>query len=208
MPRGVQYHLLNVLAGAKSAASAEIEALMHEPKRANSTLGCGKIEAMFMDAYREFITLPSANQSYRTLFLSLADQGKLPAVFHCTTGKDRTTGWAAAALLTLLGVPKETVMADFMRTNEYTLPQFMQVTEDFVAVGGDRAIAEAVFGVKAEYLEASFDEMQKRYGTIERYFSEVLGIHAAGQNALRALYAKGDSRPVEFAEPANPELNM
>ena len=187
MPPGVRYHLLNVLADAKSAAPAELEKLMHEPKKANAALGGGKIEKLFMEAYREFITLPSAKQSYRTLFLSLADHKNLPAVFHCTTGKDRT-GWGAAALLTLLGVPKETVMADFMRTNDYTLPQFKPVIDEFVAAGGDRAIAEAVFGVKQEYLEASFDEMQKEYGTIERYFSEGLGIDTAGQNALRELY--------------------
>ena len=187
MPPGVRYHLLNVLADAKSAATAELEALLHEPKKANVALGAGKIEALFREGYREFISLPSAKQSYRTLFLSLADRGKAPGVFHCTTGKDRT-GWAAAALLTLLGVPKETVMADYMRTNEYTLPQFKHVIDDFGAAGGDRAIAVAIFGVKPEYLEASFDEMQKQYGTIERYFSEALGIDAAGQKALCNLY--------------------
>ncbi|MGD8589147.1 MAG: tyrosine-protein phosphatase [Chromatiales bacterium] len=192
MPPGVQYHLLNVLADAKSSAPAELEKLMHDPKQANVALGDGKVEAMFKDAYREFITLPSAKQSYRTLFLSLADREKLPAVFHCTTGKDRT-GWAAAALLTLLGVPKETVMADFMRTNEYTLPQFQPVIDAFVAAGGDRAIPLAVFGVKREYLEASLDEMQKRYGTIDRYFSDALGIDATGQIALRALYTESDN---------------
>ena len=187
MPAGVQYHMLDVLADAKSSAPAEIEALMHEPKKANVSLGDGKIEKMFTDAYREFISLPSARASYRTLFLALTDRGNLPAVFHCTTGKDRT-GWAAAALLTLLGVPKDTVMADFMRTNEYTLPQFKPVIDEFVAAGGERAIANAVFGVKSEYLEASFGEMRKRYGTIEGYFSEGLGIGPGEQKALRDLY--------------------
>ncbi len=42
--------------------------------------------------------------------------------------------------------------------------------------------------VKAEYLQASFDEMQKQYGTIERYFSDGLGIDAARQKALRDLF--------------------
>jgi protein-tyrosine phosphatase len=191
IPAGVKWHLLNVLADAKSAAPAELEALMHDPKKANAALGNGKIEALFMEGYREFISLPSAKQSYRTLFQSLADPDKLPGVFHCTTGKDRT-GWAAAALLTLLGVPKETVMADYMRTNEYTLPQYQRVIDGFVAAGGERAIAEAIFGVKAEYLQASFDAMLKQYGTIERYFSEGLGIDAASQQALKKLYL---SRP-------------
>jgi protein-tyrosine phosphatase len=186
IPPTVKWHLLNVLADAKSAAPAQLEALMHEPKKANVVLGGGKIEALFIEGYREFITLPSAKQSYRTLFQSLANPQMVPGVFHCTTGKDRT-GWGAAALLTLLGVPKETVMADYMRTNDYTLPQFKQAIDGFVAAGGERAIAVAIFGVKAEYLQASFDEMHKQYGTIERYFSEGLGIDAAGQQALKKL---------------------
>jgi protein-tyrosine phosphatase len=187
MPPGVKYHLLNVLADDKGAAAAEIEALLHQPKKANVVLGGGKIESMFMQVYRGFITLPSARQSYRTLFRDLADPAMAPGVFHCTTGKDRT-GWAAAALLTLLGVPKETVLADYMRTNEYTLPQFQHAIDGFVAGGGERAIALAVLGVKAEYLEASFDEMHKQYGTIEKYFAEGLGIDAAGQQALRKRF--------------------
>ena len=50
MPPGVQYHMLNVLADARSAAPAEIDALMHEPKKANVALGGGKIEKKFTDA--------------------------------------------------------------------------------------------------------------------------------------------------------------
>jgi len=187
MPSGVRYALLNVLADADSAAPAQIEALLHDPQKANATLGGGRIDAMFMQAYRGFVSLPSASRSYRTLFLSLTDRSKLPAVFHCTGGKDRT-GWAAAALLTLLGVPQEMVIADFLRSNEYLLPQYQRAIDGFIAAGGDRTIPLAVFGAKAEYLQASFDEMQKRYGTIERYFSDALGIDAAGQRALRDLY--------------------
>jgi protein tyrosine/serine phosphatase len=35
----------------------------------------------------------------------------------------------------------------------------------------DPAIPRAILGVKKEYLDAAFDEMQTKYGTIERYFS-------------------------------------
>ena len=190
IPPGVEYHLLNVLADEKGAAAAQLEALLHQPQKANKALGDGKIETMFMQVYRAFITLPSAKQAYRTLFLDLANPRMAPGVFHCTTGKDRT-GWAAAALLTLLGVPKETVMADYMRTNDYTLPQFQHAIDAFVAGGGERSIALAVLGVKPEYLEASLDEMQKQYGSIESYFSEGLGIDTAGQQALRARFLGG-----------------
>ena len=184
LPPNVRHHLLNVMADVKSTNQPDINGLLRQPKEANVVLGGGKVEALFIQGYREFITLPSAKRAYRTLFISLADSKNLPAVFHCAGGKDRT-GWAAAALLTLLGVPKETVMADYMRTNDYTLPQSATVIDGFVAAGGDRAIPEAVIGVKPEYLQASFDEMEKRYGTIEAYFAKGLGIDAAGQKALR-----------------------
>jgi len=109
--------------------------------------------------------------------------------FHCTTGKDRT-GWAAAALLTLLGVPKDQVVEDYLRSNDYILPAYQKVIDVFVAGGGDPAIPRSILGVKKEYLDASFDEMQTKYGTIERYFSDGLGIDAAQQQALRDLYLK------------------
>jgi protein-tyrosine phosphatase len=177
---------LNVLADAQSAAPAQLEALLHDPKKATAALGGGKLEALFADGYREFVSLPSATRAFRALYLALADRSKLPAAFHCTTGKDRT-GWAAAALLTLLGVPKETVMADYLRSNDYLLPYYKSTLDHFAQAGGDPAIPAAILGVKREYLEGSFDEMRKRYGTIENYFADGLGIDTAGQRALRAL---------------------
>ncbi len=42
----------------------------------------------------------------------LADAGRLPAVFHCAAGKDRT-GVLAAMVLSLLGVNDEIIIADY-----------------------------------------------------------------------------------------------
>jgi protein-tyrosine phosphatase len=140
-----------------------------------------------METYREFITLPSAKTSYRELFLSIANPEKTPALFHCTTGKDRT-GWGAAAILTLLGVAPEVVMEDYLKSNQYILPHYRKEIDEFVAAGGDSTIVLAVFGVKKDYLEASFDEVQKNYGSIEKYFSEGLGIDKEQQERLRRRF--------------------
>jgi protein-tyrosine phosphatase len=187
LPPGVKDVWVNVLADAPQAGPAQLNNLMKDPKAANAALGGGKAEATFEASYRQFITLSSAKTSYRELFLTLGDQKQLPALFHCTGGKDRT-GWAAAAFLTLLGVPKETVMADYLRTNDYVLPTVQKANAAFVKAGGDPSIPSAMQGAKKEYLEAAFDEMTTKYGTIEQYFSEGLGIDASQQKALRALY--------------------
>lgn len=47
-----------------------------------------------------------------TTFHLLATDGALPAVFHCTAGKDRT-GIVAALILDLCGVPDEAIAADY-----------------------------------------------------------------------------------------------
>lgn len=187
LPPGVEYVWLDVLADAPGAGPAMLERLMQNPEEANAALGGGKAEEGFQESYRQFVSLPSAKASFRQLFLSLGDQNQLPALFHCTTGKDRT-GWAAAALLTLLGVPKDQVIEDYLRSNDYILSAYQHAIDAFVAGGGDPAIPPAILGVKQEYLEAAFDEMQTTYGTIESYFSEGLGIDAAQQQGLRDLY--------------------
>ena len=187
LPPGVKNVWLDVLADADEAGPATLQKLLEDPKAANAALGGGAVEALFQTAYRQIVSLPSAKDSFRKLFLALGDQEQLPALFHCTGGKDRT-GWAAAAFLTLLGVPRETVMEDYLQSNEYTIPKNQKVIDAFVKGGGDPSIPLAIFGVKKEYLEAAFDEMETKYGTIEKYFSEGLGIDAQQQKALRDLY--------------------
>jgi len=187
LPPGVNNIWLDVLKDASGSAPTSLLALLQNPKEGNEALGDGKIEAVFITSYRDFVSLSSAKTAYHEFFTSLADQNKLPALFHCTTGKDRT-GWAAAAFLTLLDVPKETVMKDYLRSNDYILPLYKEVIDGFVDGGGEASIPQAIFGVKVEYLEASFDEMQTKYGTIENYFSEGLGIDATTQKALRDMY--------------------
>ena len=187
LPSGTKYVWLDVLADSPQAGPAQLEKLMTDPKKANAELGGGKIEELFKESYRQFVTLDSAKSEFREFFLIVGDKSQLPALFHCTTGKDRT-GWAAASLLTLLGVPKETVYEDYLRSNDYIIPAYQGAIDSFVAAGGDRNIPLAILGVKKEYLDAAFDEMQKNYGSIEKYFSDGLGIDATKQQALRNLY--------------------
>lgn len=187
LPEGVNNVWLDVLADVPAAGPANLAALLSDPQKANAELGEGKVEELFKTAYRHCISLPSAQKAYRELFLSLGDKDQLPALFHCATGKDRT-GWAAAALLTLLGVPMEAVKEDYLRSNEYILPMYDTIIQQFVAAGGSPSIPQAILGVKEEYLNEAFVEMQTKYGSIENYFSEGLGITSEQQNAIREIY--------------------
>ena len=187
LPPGVNNVWLNVLADASQAAPAQLSKLMKNPKETNVTLGDGKAEALLVQVYRDFVSLPSARKAFHQLLVDIARQDSLPALFHCGAGKDRT-GWAAAALLSLLGVPEDIVFQDFLRSNDYILPAYQKEIDAFTEAGGDPAIPLVIFGVRPEYLKTALDEMRNRYGTIEDYFSKALEIDAAGQKALRDLY--------------------
>lgn len=187
VPAEVDVVWLDVLADIPGAGPAQNERLMQDPKAANEAFGGGKADEGFIASYRQFVTLPSAQHEYRKLFLMLGDENELPALFHCTTGKDRT-GWAAAALLTLLGVPRDVVMEDYLLSNDYVIPMYQEVIDKFVEAGGEKDIPMTLLGVKESFLNAAYEEMEKNYGTIEKYFSDALKIDAVGQKALKELY--------------------
>lgn len=184
LPPGVARVSLDVLADGKFADPAQFNRLLSEPAAAAAAFSGGRSTSVILKVYRQFIELPSAKQAYRELFSAIANDGCLPALFHCASGKDRT-GWAAAALLTLLGVSREAVMEDYLRSNDYVLPRYARTIQAFVAAGGDRELLAPLLEVRAEYLELAFTEMERQYGSIERYFGEALGIDEATQEALR-----------------------
>jgi protein-tyrosine phosphatase len=189
LPPGAEYHALDVLADSTMAVPASLMALLADPPAATEALTGARVGALFDSAYREIVGLPSARAAYRALFSDLAVAERRPALVHCTTGKDRT-GWAVAALLLLLGVPDEVVMAEYLLTNDLLLPALEPVFDQFRDAGGDPAVLVGVFGVDRAYLAAGLDEMRHRYGSIEGYFSQGLSLDPPTIDSLRGAFTE------------------
>ncbi len=183
LPGGAAYVVADVLADAPDGTPAQFMPLMNDPQALRELLGGGKGVALFERHYRDFVRLPSARAAYRRLFETLLDPARRPLVFHCTTGKDRT-GWAAAALQLLLGVPEEAVVADYVRSNGELGPLIEPLLAEFRARGGDPELLAPMAGVRGSYLEAALDEVARRYGTIEGYFRAGLGFDDAALEEL------------------------
>lgn len=184
VPPGTVQVVCDVLADSQSAAPAQLLKVVSDPALAAQMLGDGKALALFERGYREIVSLPSALTAYREFFTKIAQDACRPALFHCTTGKDRT-GWAAAATLLLLGVSHEDVLYEYELTNRDLLPALKPILEHFTAAGGNRRLLEPVLGVDARYLQAAIDEMHHEFGSIEAYFSDGLRIDANAQQHLR-----------------------
>jgi protein-tyrosine phosphatase len=71
--------------------------------------------AFVTDRYRQLFSEGSG--SIRRALEVLAEPGALPAVFHCSAGKDRT-GVLAALVLGFLGVPDDAIVDDYALSGE------------------------------------------------------------------------------------------
>lgn len=153
----------------------------------------GRYDRVLVEANRQFVKDPGATAAFSKLMSHFAT-GANPTVFHCTAGKDRT-GWAAAVLLTALGVPRDTVMADYMLSadtlaekNRLALPM-MQRTPGLENVSPSQL--EALLTVRRGYLQAAFDQVEKKYGSFDSYLRDGLGLTDEELEALRNRYLVG-----------------
>jgi len=190
LPPGAEYVALDVLADWSDAAPALLLKARQDPAAADNILGGGRAKPLFERGYRATVSLPSARAAYRQLFSGLSRSECRPALFHCETGKDRT-GWAAAVLLLLLGVPDDLVMREYLLTNEELLPAEKPLLDRFRAMGADPSVLLPLVSVMPDYLEAALDEMRTRFGTVEGYFATGLGIEERDQASLREALVEG-----------------
>ena len=101
-----------------------------------------------------------------------------PVVFHCTAGKDRT-GFAAAVLLSILGVDRAAIMQDYLLTNQ--LYRRVPALEG----SGPKHIMEVVWQVRPEFLQAAFDVIDCEYGGLPAYLSGAAGMQVNELQQLR-----------------------
>lgn len=133
--------------------------------------------ALMQQTYRGFVQ--NNADRFAALFGHLLESDT-PLVFHCTAGKDRT-GFAAALVLTSLGVPRDTVIQDYLLTNTHLKPG-----------GGSHAlppeIAAVLFRVQEPFLAAAFQAVEEAHGNLETYLHQALGVGPRERGRLRQLY--------------------
>ncbi|WP_419897316.1 tyrosine-protein phosphatase [Roseomonas sp. USHLN139] len=115
---------------------------------------------------------------YRALFATMLEPGRLPLLFHCSAGKDRT-GFGAALLLTLLGVPRASVMDDYLATNG------LWRGERVFPPGTAPEVAQTLMRAHAPLLDAALERALAGHASIEDFAKAALGLEAPRLRALR-----------------------
>lgn len=174
----------DVLAGSEQQSALHLEQLLENPALLERHLGQGQAEIMMMELYRDMVRNASSQSVMAAWLKSLADPDLSPALFHCTAGKDRT-GWAAVLLLTILGVPHERILRDYLSSHEPVLQKFQPMIARGVTNGANESILNAIFGAQTAYLKAALHEVKKQSATLPRYIELVLGVTQVEQEQIR-----------------------
>jgi protein-tyrosine phosphatase len=95
-----------------------------------------------------------------------------PAVFHCTAGKDRT-GLLSALALSLLGVPEETVVADYALSGEAMERLRTKLILKYPDGRDVIADIDEVFSADPANMVELFAYMRRHYGSVTDYASKV-----------------------------------
>lgn len=163
LPAGVTYQVADV-ASLSHGIRFHDPALMTLAEAIAAGLFSGSSDLGQSIGYPFMVNFVGADHAFHDLVTAVATNTSGATVFHCSAGKDRT-GWGTAVLLTLLGVPRDTVEADFLASNQYT--------------GNPKA-------VELSWLRAAFDEVDHLYGDFGTYVREGLRLDDATVAALRA----------------------
>ena len=148
-----------------------------------SLLGQVKPEELTSYLLKIYKQLPFHNNAYKKMFSLLLEE-KVPLLFHCSAGKDRT-GVASYLILKTLGVDEKTIMQDYLASNFYRAQENEQIG---VKAGVLKEQVLYLMMVHEECLQASMDEIKKRYPDFNTYLFKEYGIDQDKLEFLRKRY--------------------
>jgi protein-tyrosine phosphatase len=146
-------------------------------------------EALMIAMYRQLPqqTAPAISRIAERLL-----SGGAPLLIHCTAGKDRT-GFAVAMLLHALGVAHEEIEQDYLASANWRHAHVHResltkgwLTSTVPAEEID-AVCDALLGVRPVFLRASYEQIARDFGSVERYFDVAVGFDDAKRERLRDL---------------------
>lgn len=129
---------------------------------------------------------------YDRAFHQLA-AAQTPLMLHCSAGRDRT-GTFAALLLTMLGVPRETVVEDYLLTGKYllsdaNLERMASDTQKSINLSArpDPQSLRVRLAMKREVMDSTFRVIDERFGSFDAYRKNQLHISDEELAKMRQL---------------------
>lgn len=188
VPRTAKYYHLPVFSIDVTNASRSDEEVAREMQEVGNGYRHMQLE------YRNMVQLASAQQAYQELFQLVLSNQSGATLFHCTAGKDRT-GFGAYLLLTVLGVPRETILQDYLLTNDVTAAFRRRWVAQLRASTAELGNRDAVIKNRSDmmavfpgYLTAAIETVNRLAGSPTQYLTDCLELTRGDLADLRRLY--------------------
>ena len=192
VPDGVEVHLLHfhelsAVDGEAPHETAFQKMMSEKPDDEDVAVAAHRF---MIEEYLRFPTLGGAQRAVRQVISLLADER--PVIAHCFAGKDRT-GFTVATVLDAIGVDRDAVMADFLRSNaavprlrEQLLESVRDRSEtDEILTFAEARLTDEVLGVREDYLDASRRSIEQNYGSLAGYL-DAAGVTTGDVTRVRA----------------------
>ena len=154
-------------------------------KTSDLTVDAGR--TFMTGVYRDLPFDPAHIDLFGRYFRALAETDRA-VLIHCAAGKDRT-GTLAALTHHLLGVHRDDMIADYLLTNtavdlETRAPAIALEMEARTGRKPSHDAVVAFLGVEATYLDTAIAAIEDRYGSIDAYLEQALGVDAAMRDRI------------------------
>lgn len=150
------------------------------PEQLEEIFGDGKGEEMMRGSAAGLVR--ERREPYALFLKGLAEVGGVPALFHCSAGKDRA-GWAGSVALLTIGVPEDQVIEQYLLSNRAAQQILDQATAN--GHGFFHEVLKPLVGVQEDYIQASFAAVREDWGDFDGYLSKGLGITDAEREAIK-----------------------
>lgn len=152
----------------------------------------GDVQGNMLATYEQLALSDSAQAGYHAFIENLLKAPE-PTVFHCFAGKDRT-GVGAAIILKLLEVPDQTIMEDYLLTNQERKTANQTILADLKKRGVPETQLQTIavaLKVDSAYLERYFQVIDTKFGSFDQYVREGLQLTADHVDRFQGLYLQG-----------------
>ncbi len=149
-----------------------------------------EVQQMASDMYPSLIHSEYSQLQYAAFLRLIVETPEGAVLWHCFQGKDRT-GWGAAFILAALGVDRDTIIADFDRSNDAYRNQVERLNQDIVSRGGGEAemdVVQAFMGVSTKNFRNTLDLIDREFGGMTSYLRNQLLLSKEDIHSLRKRY--------------------
>ena len=146
-------------------------------------------EKVMEDSYRMYIN--NHKVVWTKFFEILLKSNKLPIIFHCSAGKDRT-GIASFMIQSIFKNPMDLIFENYLISNDLLTIKAATAEQSTSSSNQDSLVTKNMLTtlgkVQRSYLNAAIDEIDKKYSSLENYFISQLGLKINDIQKLEEIF--------------------